>query len=181
MPTRVTKAPTLWPGKYTAMLANALEDEARAEKSAHHEDAIECQSGSSGSTQTECEGALPGKDDQFGSRHGSKPLRKPDRETELVDSSPCRLYQPTNLANNRSTGQVKLGPFKFLSKKEEQMERCRKSESKVTKRLIKKGLARDIQILKSEVEDLKQMVIAQQPSLSEQRKRKRVSFQDDVS
>lgn len=61
------------------------------------------------------------------------------------------------------------------------MERCRKSESKVTKRLIKKGLARDIEILKSEVEDLKQMVIAQQPSLSVRRKGKRVSFQDDVS
>ncbi|KZN93960.1 hypothetical protein EN45_041480 [Penicillium chrysogenum] len=140
MPNRVTKASTLWPGKYSAMLAKTLEDEARAEKSAHHEVAIECQSESSGSTQTECEGALPGKDDQFGSRHGSKPLRKPDRETELVDSSPCGLYQPTNLANNR-----------------------------------------DIEILKSEVEDLKQIVIAQQPSLSERRKRKRVSFQDDVS
>lgn len=61
------------------------------------------------------------------------------------------------------------------------MERCRKSESKVTKRLIKKGLAKDIGILKSEVEDLKQMVIAQQPSLSERGKRKRVSFQDDAS
>ncbi|KAJ5474026.1 hypothetical protein N7475_003592 [Penicillium sp. IBT 31633x] len=181
MPNRVTKAPTLWPGKYSAMLVKTLEDEARAEKSAHHEDAIECQPESSGSAQTKREGALPGKDDQFGNRHGSKPLRKPDRETELVASSPCRLYQPTNLANNRSTGQVKPGPFKSLSKREEQMERCRKSESKVTKRLIKKGLVRNIEILKSEVEDLKQMVIAQQPSLSEQRKRKRVSFQDDVS
>lgn len=82
---------------------------------------------------------------------------------------------------SRSTGQVKPGPFKSLSKREEQMERCRKSESKVTKRLIKKGLAKDIGILKSEVEDLKQMVIAQQPSLSERGKRKRVSFQDDAS
>ncbi|KAI1828750.1 hypothetical protein DTO027I6_10310 [Penicillium roqueforti] len=109
-------------------------------KSAHHEDAVGYQSESSGSTQMECEGALPGKDDQFGSRYGSKPLRKPDRETELVDSPPCRPYQPTNLANNR-----------------------------------------DIKVLKSEVEDLKQMVITQQPSLSERRKRKRVSFQDDVS
>ncbi|KAF4772590.1 hypothetical protein CBS147333_10288 [Penicillium roqueforti] len=181
MPNRVTKAPTLWPGKYSAMLAKALEDEARAEKSAHHEDAIECQSEFSGSTQTECEGARPGKEHQFGSRHGSKPLRKPDRETELVESSPCRLYHSTNLANNRPTGQVKPGPFKSLSKREEQMERCRKSESKVTKRLIKKGLAKDIGILKSEVEDLKQMVIAQQPSLSERGKRKRVSFQDDAS
>ena len=52
---------------------------------------------------------------------------------------------------SRSTGQVKPGPFKSLSKREEQMERCRKSESKVTKRLIKKGLARDIKFLKSEV------------------------------
>ena len=111
MPNRVTKASTLWPGKYSAMLAKTLEDEARAEKSAHHEDAIECQSESSGSTQTECEGALPGKDDQFGSRYGSKPLRKPDRETELVDSSPCRLYQPTNLANNRSVNNLNTMHF----------------------------------------------------------------------
>ncbi|OQD75559.1 hypothetical protein PENANT_c151G08761 [Penicillium antarcticum] len=42
-------------------------------------------------------------------------------------------------------------------------------------------LATDIEILKSEVDDLKQMVIAQQPSLPERRKRKRVSFQEDVS
>ncbi|CRL30954.1 unnamed protein product [Penicillium camemberti] len=125
--------------------------------------------------------ALDSEDSVVNLRFCSKPLRKPDRETELVESSLCRLYHSTNLANNRPTGQVKPGPFKSLSKREEQMERCRKSESKVTKRLIKKGLAKDIGILKSEVEDLKQMVIAQQPSLSERGKRKRVSFQDDAS
>lgn len=113
MPNRVTKAPTLWPGKYSAMLAKALEDEARAEKSAHHEHAIECQSEFSGSTQTECEGARPGKEHQFGSRHGSKPLRKPDRETELVESSPCRLYHSTNLANNRSVNNLNTMYFLF--------------------------------------------------------------------
>ncbi|KAF4772633.1 hypothetical protein HAV15_011065 [Penicillium sp. str.  len=178
MPNRVTKASTLWPGKYSAMLAKTLEDEARAEKSAHHEDAIECQSESSGSTQTgvkaHCLARMINLEAVMAASLYANPIEK--RNWSIRHHADC-----TSLQILRTTGQVKPGPFKSLSKREEQMERCRKSESKVTKRLIKKGLARDIEILKSEVEDLKQMVIAQQPSLSERRKRKRVSFQDDVS
>lgn len=79
----------------------------------------------------------------------------------------------------RPPGEVKQGPFKSSSAREAQIEQCRQSESKAAKRLIKRKLADDIRILKSEVEDLKQKVIALQPLLLERRKRKRVSFQDD--
>ena len=80
---------------------------------------------------------------------------------------------------SRPPGEVKQGPFKSSPVREEQIEQCRQSESKAAKRLIKRKLADDIRILKSEVEDLKQTVIALQPLLPERRKRKRVSFQDD--
>lgn len=75
---------------------------------------------------------------------------------------------------------MKQGPFKALSERAKQRERCRKSESKATKRLLKRDLAGEIEILKSEVEDLKQMVISLQPLLSERCRRKRVAFQDEL-
>ncbi|KAJ5982792.1 hypothetical protein N7451_012892 [Penicillium sp. IBT 35674x] len=180
MPNSMSKASTFWPGKYSARLAKALENEDKAEKSAQHEDTMESQSESSGSTQIEREDVLPGRDGQSGSRRGSKLLHKPDRQTELVNSSPHRLYQSRNFANNRPAGQVKQEPFKRLSKREEETGRCRKAERKTTERLIKRRLARDIEALKREVEDLEQMV-AQQASLSERRKGKRVSFHEDAS
>lgn len=48
-----------------------------------------------------------------------------------------------------------------------QMERGREWESKASKRLLKRDLAGEIEILKSEMEDLKQIVISLQPLLSE--------------
>jgi hypothetical protein len=47
------------------------------------------------------------------------------------------------------------------------MERGREWESKASKRLLKRDLAGEIEILKSEMEDLKQIVISLQPLLSE--------------
>ncbi|KAF9249628.1 hypothetical protein DTO012A7_707 [Penicillium roqueforti] len=179
MTNRATKTPAFQPGKYTAWLAKSLEDEARAKENTRYQAAMERQSETPFSTQMEHEGAFSDREEQLRSRHSSKALHKPDRETELVDSSPYRLYKPTTCANNRSPGEVKQGPFKGSSAREEQIEQCRQSESKAAKRLIKRKLADDIRILKSEVEDLKQMVIALQPLLPERRKRKRVSFQDN--
>lgn len=101
MPNHVTEIPTLRRGMYTAWLAKFLEDKAKAKESSPYEGAI-CQAESPLSTQMEREGALPGKDEQPGSRHGSKALHKPDREAGLVDSSPYRLYQPAKCAKNRS-------------------------------------------------------------------------------
>lgn len=98
MTNRVTKTPPFRPGKYTALLAKALEDEAKA-KGARREARIESQSKSSVSTQMELESALSEREEQHESRHGSKAVHKPDRETELVDSSPYRLQ------NVRTTGQ----------------------------------------------------------------------------
>lgn len=99
---RVTKTSALRPGKYTAWFAKFLKDKARAEENSCHEDAIECQSESCVSTQIERDGALPDREVQFGSSHGSKALHKPDREKELADSLPCRPYQHIKRVNNRS-------------------------------------------------------------------------------
>jgi hypothetical protein len=60
------------------------------------------------------------------------------------------------------------------------MERGREWESKASKRLLKRELAGEIEILKSEMEDLKQMVISLQPLLSERGRGKRVAFQDEL-
>lgn len=54
------------------------------------------------STQIERDGALPDREEQFGSSHGSKALHKLDREKELADSLPCRPYQYIKRVNNRS-------------------------------------------------------------------------------
>ena len=102
MTDRATKTPVFQPGKYTAWLAKSLEDEARAKENPHYEAVMERQTGTPLSTQMEHEGALSDREEQLGSRHSSKALHKPNRETELVDSSPCRLYKPTTCANNRS-------------------------------------------------------------------------------
>ena len=42
---------------------------------------------------------------------------------------------------SRPPEQVKQGPFKYSSEREEQVGRCRDSESKATERLLKKELA----------------------------------------
>ncbi|KAJ6105237.1 hypothetical protein N7523_010047 [Penicillium sp. IBT 18751x] len=147
MTNRATKTSAFQPGKYTAWLAKSLEDEARAKESSCYQAAMERQSETPLSTQMEHAGALPDREEQLGSRHGNKALHKPDRETELVDSSPCRLYKPITCANNRPPGEVKQGPFKSSSAREAQIEQCRQSESKAAKRLIKRRLADDIRIL----------------------------------
>jgi hypothetical protein len=104
MASRITKTPTFRPGHYTAKLAKALEDEDKAKKRARHKDAAECQSKSSGSIQMEPE-----------SLNGSKALYQSDRETELVDSSPGRLHQPTTHANYRLVNKANLHVFLFLN------------------------------------------------------------------
>ncbi|KAJ5737454.1 uncharacterized protein N7483_002579 [Penicillium malachiteum] len=159
----MAKASTFWPGKYSARLAKALEDEDDygAEEN------------------TERVGVLHDRDERHGSRRGKKPLNEPDRPMKVVDSSPCRLRRPENLTKKRPVEQVRKEPFRSLSKREEETGRCRKAERKTTERLIKRRLTRDIEALKREVEDLQQMV-AQQASLSERRKRKRVSFHEDT-
>ncbi|KAJ5900298.1 uncharacterized protein N7473_004368 [Penicillium subrubescens] len=169
MANRITKTPTFQPGHHTAKLAKALEDEAKAKKRARHEDAAECQPKSSGSIQMEPE-----------SHNGSKAIHQSDRETELVDSSPDKLHQSTRHANHRPSEQVKQGPFKALSRRARQMERGKKWESKASKRLLKRDLASEIEILKSEMEDLKQMVISLQALLSERGGGKRAAFQDEL-
>lgn len=75
---------------------------------------------------------------------------------------------------------MKQGPFKALSERAKQMERDREWESKASKRRLKQDLAGKIEILKSEMEDLKQMVISLQPLLSERGRGKRVTFQDEL-
>jgi hypothetical protein len=61
------------------------------------------------------------------------------------------------------------------------MERGRQWERKPAKRLLKRELAGEIETLKSEMEDLKQRVIALQPLLYERSRGKRVTFQDELS
>jgi hypothetical protein len=61
------------------------------------------------------------------------------------------------------------------------MEGGRQWERKATKRLLKRELAGEIETLKSEMEDLKQRVIALQPLLCERSRGKRVTFQDELS
>ncbi|KAJ5904792.1 uncharacterized protein N7473_001708 [Penicillium subrubescens] len=170
MANRITKTPTFRPGHYAAKLAKALEDEAKAKNRSRHKDAAGCESKSSGSIQMGPE-----------SHNGSKVIHQSDRETELVDSSPDRLHQSTTHANNRPSEQVKQGPFKALSERAKQMERGREWESNAAKRLLKRELAGEIEILKGEMEDLKQMVISLQPLLSERSRGKRVAFQDGLS
>jgi hypothetical protein len=104
MANRITKTPTFPPGHFTAKLAKALEDKAKAKKRARHEDAAECQSKSSGSIQLEPE-----------SHTGSKAIHQSDREMELVDSSPYRLHQPTRHANHRLVNKANVHVFLFLN------------------------------------------------------------------
>jgi hypothetical protein len=61
------------------------------------------------------------------------------------------------------------------------MEGGREWERKAAKRLLKRELACEIEVLKSEMEDLKQMVILLRPPLSERSRGKRMTFQDDLS
>jgi hypothetical protein len=61
------------------------------------------------------------------------------------------------------------------------MERGRPWERKPAKRLLKRELAGEIETLKSEMEDLKQRVIALQPLLYERSRGKQVTFQDELS
>jgi hypothetical protein len=53
-------------------------------------------------------------------------------------------------------------------------------ESKASKQRLKRDLAGKIEILKSEIEDLKQMVISLQPLLSQRGRGKRVAFQGEL-
>jgi hypothetical protein len=53
-------------------------------------------------------------------------------------------------------------------------------EGKASKRLIKRKLASDIENLRKEIEDMKKAVACLKPILDEQRKRKRVSFEDNA-
>jgi hypothetical protein len=61
-----------------------------------------------------------------------------------------------------------------------QIERDREWGSKASKRRLKRDMTGEIEILKSEMEDLKQMVISLQPLLSERGRGKRVTFQDEL-
>ncbi|KAI1828900.1 hypothetical protein N7451_012701 [Penicillium sp. IBT 35674x] len=181
MPSSMSKASTFWPGKYSARLAKALEDEDDygAEENAPHEDSIAGQPETSKSIQTERVGVLHDRDERHGSRRGKKPLNEPDRPINMADPSPYRLHQPETLANKRPAKQVKKRPFRSLAEREE-TERCRKAERKTTKRLNKRRLTRDIEVLKSEMKDL-QHLVAQQSSLSKRSKGKRVSFHENAS
>ncbi|KAJ5904682.1 uncharacterized protein N7473_001598 [Penicillium subrubescens] len=170
MANRVTKNPPLRPGHYAAKLAKALEDEAKAKNRSRHNDAARCESMSSGSTTIEPE-----------SHNRRKFTHQSDRETELVDSSPDRLHESTTYANRRPLEQVKQGPFTTSSERVKRMEGGREWERKAARRLLKRELAAEIKILKSEMEDLKQVVISLQPLLSEQSRGKRVAFQDELS
>jgi hypothetical protein len=84
------------------LASQIFEDEARAKENSCYQAVMERQSETPLSTQMEHAGALPDREEQLGSRYGNKALHKPDRQTELVDSSPCRLYKPIACANNRS-------------------------------------------------------------------------------
>ncbi|KAJ5215228.1 uncharacterized protein N7498_001635 [Penicillium cinerascens] len=97
-----------------------------------------------------------------------------ENSTEKRNWSILRHADSISLQNVRKAEREKQGSFKNLSEREEQIERYRKSENKATKRQLKKGLAGDIEILKSEMEDLKKKVNTLQPLLSERHKRKRV-------
>ncbi|OKP12567.1 hypothetical protein PENSUB_1792 [Penicillium subrubescens] len=81
----------------------------------------------------------------------------------------------------RPLEQVKQGPFTTSSERVKRMEGGREWERKAARRLLKRELAAEIKILKSEMEDLKQVVISLQPLLSEQSRGKRVAFQDELS
>jgi hypothetical protein len=61
------------------------------------------------------------------------------------------------------------------------VEEGRERERKAAKRLLKRELACEIEILKSEKEDLKQMVVPLQPLPHEQNRGKRMTFQDELS
>ena len=109
----MSKASTFWPGKYSARLAKALEDEDEdededgAEEHAPHEDSIEGQPESSKSIHTERVGVLHDNDERYGSCRGKKPLNEPDRPMKVADSSPCRLRRPENLAKKRLVNVLK--------------------------------------------------------------------------
>jgi hypothetical protein len=104
----MSKASTFWPGKYSARLAKALEDEDEdgAEENASHEESIAGQSESSKAIHTERVGVLHDKAERHGSRRGKKPLNEPDRPMKVADSSPRRLRRPENLANKRSVNDL---------------------------------------------------------------------------
>ena len=68
-----------------------------------------------------------------------------------------------------------------LFEREKRMEGGREQEKKAAKRLLKRELAGEIEILKREIKDLKQMVMLLQPLPHERSRGKRVTFQDERS
>jgi hypothetical protein len=82
---------------------------------------------------------------------------------------------------SRPSEQGKQDPFLTLSERAKQREGGRQWERKAATRLLKRELADEMETLKSEMEDLKQRVIALQPLLYERSRGKRVTFQDELS
>ena len=76
---------------------------------------------------------------------------------------------------------MKQGPSITLSEREKRIEGGREQEKKAAKRLLKRELAGEIEILKSEIEDLKQIIMSLQPLPHERSRGKRVTFQDELS
>ena len=95
MSDQVNRVTDYWPGKFTARLAKALEEEA---SSSHHQDGIQTQPGPTASIRTEHDGFLSSKEVQVRNRHGSKVLFKPSRDLAIVDGFSSARYQNPQLA-----------------------------------------------------------------------------------
>lgn len=90
MSDRVNRDSDYWPGKFTARLAKALEEEASFPC---HQDAIQSQPVPTASIRTEHDGSLSSKEGQVGNRHGSKVLYKPSRDLAIVDGLSSTQYR----------------------------------------------------------------------------------------